>query len=76
MPQLNGTAQPSLALGNLQEIESSKLDSSDRGEAEKTVAATLASLFSGQYLLWCMDSIDIIVFNSRVRYCKSMGKRP
>jgi len=73
---LNGTALPSLALENLQEIESSKLDRFDRGEAEKTIAVTLASLFAGQYSLWCMDLIDTILFNSRVRYCKSMGKCP
>jgi len=73
---LNGTALLSLALENLQEIESSKLDGSDRGGAEKTIAVTLASLFAGQYFLWCMDSVDIILFNSRIRYCKSMGRCP
>ena len=48
MLQLNGTALPSLALENLQEIESLKLSRSDRDEAEKTIAEGLASLYAGQ----------------------------
>ncbi|KAI0301726.1 cytochrome P450 [Multifurca ochricompacta] len=41
---LRGTARPSLALQNLQEIE--KLSGSDRDKAEKMVSGALASLYS------------------------------
>jgi hypothetical protein len=51
MLQLNGTARPSLALENLQEIESLKLSRSDYDEAEKVIAEALASLYAGQYPL-------------------------
>lgn len=43
---LNGTALPSLALGNLQELENLKLSGPDRDEAEKTIAGALASVYS------------------------------
>jgi hypothetical protein len=45
---LNGTAQPSLALDNLQEVES--LSGSERKNAEKTIAEALATMYGGQYL--------------------------
>ena len=50
MLQLNGTALPSLALENFQEIESLKLSGSEREKTEETMAGALASLFAGQYL--------------------------
>ena len=49
--ELNGTALPSLALENLQEIESLKLSRSDYDEAEKVIAEALASLYAGQFPL-------------------------
>jgi hypothetical protein len=51
--KLNGTAVPSLALENLQEVENLKLTSSDRDEAENMIAEALASLYAGRYLLLC-----------------------
>ena len=50
MLQLNGTALPSLALENFQEIEELELSGSEREKAEETIAGALASIFSGQYL--------------------------
>ena len=43
--QIRGTARPSLALENLQEIE--KLSESDRDKAEKTLAGALGSIYIG-----------------------------
>ena len=45
--QLNGTALPSLALENLQELEDLSLSGPDRDEAERTVAGALASIYGG-----------------------------
>jgi hypothetical protein len=53
--QRNGTALPSLALENLQEVESQNLSGPDRDKAEKTIAAALASIYSGQYLSRLFD---------------------
>jgi hypothetical protein len=47
--QLNGTALPSLALENLQELENLKLSESDRYMAEEAIAGVLGSIYSGQY---------------------------
>jgi hypothetical protein len=47
MSQLNGTAIPSLALENLQELEGQHLSELDHNEAEKVVAGALASMYSG-----------------------------
>lgn len=46
--QLNGTARPSIALGNFQEMEDLKLNESDRGKAEEAVAGALGSIYAGQ----------------------------
>jgi len=43
---LNGTALPSLALENFQEVERLKLSGSEREKAEETIAGALASIFS------------------------------
>jgi len=43
---LNGTAQPSLALENLQETE--KLEEPERGKAEELIARALGSLYIGR----------------------------
>jgi hypothetical protein len=45
--QVNGTALPSLALENLQELEDMKLNGSDSDKAEETLAGALASMYSG-----------------------------
>jgi hypothetical protein len=45
--QLNGTAIPSLALENLQELEDKHLSGPDRNEAEEVVAGALASMYTG-----------------------------
>ena len=45
--QLNGTAVPSLALENLQELENQNLSASDRSEAEEVIAGILASIYTG-----------------------------
>ncbi|KAH9975189.1 cytochrome P450, partial [Russula compacta] len=42
---LSGTARPSLALENFQEMESLKLSGSDRDKAEETIAGALASIY-------------------------------
>jgi hypothetical protein len=47
MLQLNGTARPSLALENLQEVESLNLSGPDREKAEETIAGALGSMYSG-----------------------------
>ena len=44
--KLNGTAQPSLALKNLQKAE--RLEGSEKVKAEKTIRETLGSLYAGQ----------------------------
>jgi hypothetical protein len=44
--KVNGTAQPSLALESLQEIE--KLTGREREEAEKVVTGTLGSMYAGK----------------------------
>jgi len=72
--QLDGTAPPSLALESFQEVEHLKLSGSDRAVAEDTIAAALASMYSGQYLLWCLDLVETILYNSRGRYCELMDK--
>jgi hypothetical protein len=50
MSQLNGTALPSLALENFQELENLKLSGPDRDKAEEMIAGALASIYSGQSL--------------------------
>jgi hypothetical protein len=45
--QLNGTALPSLALENFQEVENLKLRGSDRDEAEEIIAGALGSIYAG-----------------------------
>jgi hypothetical protein len=72
MLQLNGTALPSLALENFQEIEELELSGSEREKAEETIAGALASIFSGQYLLQCLGLAEIIPHDSRGRYRKSI----
>ena len=63
MSQLNGTAVPSLALENLQELEDQPLSGcgSDRDEAEDIIAGALASMYSGQYLLHRINLIEIVL---------------
>jgi len=63
--QLDGTALPSLALECLQEVENRKLSGSDPDVAEDTVAEALASMYTGQYLLWCLDLVETVLYNSR-----------
>ena len=46
--QLNGTARPSIALENFQEMEDLKLNESDRSKAEEAVAGALGSIYAGQ----------------------------
>jgi len=72
MLQLNGTALPSLALDNFQEVESLKLSGSERERAEETIAGALASCFSGQYPFQCLDLVETISYDSRGRYRKSV----
>jgi len=43
---LNGTALPSLALENFQEVENLKLRGSDRDEAEEIIAGALGSIYA------------------------------
>lgn len=43
---LNGTAQPSLALDSLQELENLKLAGSDRDKTEETIVGALGSIYS------------------------------
>jgi hypothetical protein len=47
MLPLNGTAIPSLALENLQELENQNLSASDRNEAEEVIAGILGSMYIG-----------------------------
>jgi hypothetical protein len=47
MSQLNGTAIPSLALENLQELEDQNLNGSDQSKAEEVIAGALASTYTG-----------------------------
>ncbi len=47
MLQLNGTAIPSLALENLQELENQNLSASDSNEAEEVIAGILGSMYIG-----------------------------
>ena len=49
--QLNGTAVPSLALENLQELEDQNLNGSDHNKVEEVIAGTLASMYTGEYPL-------------------------
>ncbi len=51
MLQLNGTAIPSLALENLQELEDQNLSGSDHSKAEEVIAGALASMYNGSYPL-------------------------
>jgi hypothetical protein len=53
--QRNGTALPSLALENLQEVENRNLSGPDRDKAEETIAAALGSIYSGQCLSRLLD---------------------
>ena len=63
--QLDGTALPSLALKCVQEVENRKLSGSDCDMAEDTIAEALASMYTSQYLLWCSDLVEIVLYNSR-----------
>jgi len=47
MLQFNGTARPSLALENLQELEDQNLNGPDRNKVEEAMAGALASMYSG-----------------------------
>ena len=55
MLQRNGTALPSLALENFQEIENLELIGSEREKVEETIAGALGSIFVGKYLFQCLD---------------------
>ncbi|KAH9974526.1 cytochrome P450 [Russula compacta] len=57
---LNGTALPSLALENLQEVENQKLNGSERDNAEETIAGALGTTSVGEYLPWRLDPIEIV----------------
>jgi hypothetical protein len=59
--KLNGTALPSLALENLQELENLKLSGPERDKTEDMIAGALASMYSGQYLLWFLEDLVYIV---------------
>jgi hypothetical protein len=59
--QLNGTALPSLALENLQEVEDLGLSGPDRDKAEEMIAGALGSIYAGQYLLQPVDFIEIFL---------------
>ena len=48
MLQLNGTALPSLAFENFQELDDLKLNGPDRDKVEETIAGALASMYSGK----------------------------
>ncbi|KAH9995382.1 cytochrome P450 [Russula compacta] len=52
---LNGTALPSLALESLQELEKQSTSEPDRDKAEEIIAGALASMYSGQSPLLCLD---------------------
>ncbi|KAI0274083.1 cytochrome P450 [Russula aff. rugulosa BPL654] len=52
---LNGTAQPSLALDNLQETE--KLEEPERGKAEELITSALGSLYKGR---WYITSVLMV----------------
>ena len=71
MLQRNGTALPSLALENFQEIENLESIGSEREKVEDAIAGALASIFAGQYLFQCLDLVETILHNSRGRYRKS-----
>jgi hypothetical protein len=72
MSQLNGTALPSLALENLQELENLKLSGSDRNKAEEAIAGVLGSMYSGKYPPQRFNLIETVV-KSRDRHRKSMN---
>ena len=72
MLQLNGTALPSLALENFQEIETLKSSGSERERAEETIAGALASIYAGQCHFQCLDLVEAIPYDSRRRYRKSV----
>jgi len=56
--QLDGTALPSLALENFQELEN--LNESDRDKAEEAIADALGTMYAGQYLLSHSDLVERI----------------
>jgi hypothetical protein len=74
MSQVNGTARPSLALENFQEVENLKLSGSERDKAEETIVGALGSLYAGQYQPYRIDLIEIVLY-SWGRYRKSMDIR-
>ena len=45
--QLNGTAVPSLALENLQDLENQNLSESDHNMVEEVITGTLGSMYAG-----------------------------
>jgi hypothetical protein len=53
--QLNGTALPSLALENFQELEIEGLSGFDHEKAEESIAGALGTMYAGQYLLCRSD---------------------
>ncbi|KAI0288406.1 cytochrome P450 [Russula brevipes] len=53
----NGTAQPSLALENLQEVENRNLSEPDRNKVEETIAGALGSIYSGQTLFQTISAV-------------------
>ena len=70
MLQLNGTALPSLAFENLQELDELNLNGPDLDKAEETIAGPLASMYSGKCPLWCLDMAEILL-KSRNRHRES-----
>lgn len=71
VPKLNGTARPSLALEQFQEMENLKLSGSDRDEAENTLAGALGSIYAGQCASQNSNLFEPVL-HSWDRYCKSM----
>ena len=49
--QIDGTALPSLALENFQELEDMGLSGSERDKAEEAISGALGTMYAGQYLL-------------------------
>jgi hypothetical protein len=66
--QLNGTARPSLALENLQELENLNLSGPDRNKAEEMIAGVLGSTYSGQCLPRYLELVE--------NYSQKLGPTP
>ena len=74
MSQLNGTALPSLALENFQEIENQKISGFERDKAEDVIAGALGSIYLGMLPTKTLDLIEIVL-HSRSRYSKQTSKQ-